>query len=101
MQAFGLSLIKGRLGSNQDRCEIQTPPEPKCARGPVFGAPRTTKTSNVAAAAIEAARPGSRPGPIRIDAHKEPHKELSHADNNEVFAGNALGPSISPGDGRR
>ena len=27
MQAFGLSLIKGRLGSNQDRCEIQTPPE--------------------------------------------------------------------------
>ncbi len=97
MQAFGLSLIKGRLGSNQDRWEIQTPPERKRAGGPVFGAPRRTKTSNAAAVAIEGVRPGSRPGPIRIDAHKE----LSHADNNEVFAGHALGPSISPGDGRR
>jgi hypothetical protein len=39
MQAFGLSLIKGRLGSDQERREIQTSPERKRARGPVFGAP--------------------------------------------------------------
>jgi hypothetical protein len=118
MQAFSLSLIKGRLGSNQDRWEIQTQPERKRARGPVFGAPRRTKTSNAAAVATDGVRPGSRPGPIRIGAHKE----LSHADNNAVFAvgnarrasasrqrgskkgaadGHLLGPSISPGDGRR
>jgi len=107
MQAFGLSLIKGRIGSDQERREIQTSPERKRARGPVFGAPRRTRTSNAAAAAIE----GVRPGPIRTDAHKE----LSHADENAVFAvgnarraskkgaadGHPLGPSISPRDGRR
>jgi hypothetical protein len=31
MQAFGLSLIKGRLGSDQERREIQTSPERKRA----------------------------------------------------------------------
>ena len=33
MQAFSLSLIKGRLGSDQERREIQTSPERKRARG--------------------------------------------------------------------
>ena len=118
MQAFGLSLIKGRLGSDQERREIQTSPERKRARSSVFGAPKRTKTSNAAAAAIEGVRSGSRPGPIRIDRHKE----LFNANDNAVFAGgNArgasaarrrasnkgaadghhLGPSISPSDGRR
>src|SRR5271163_4430830 len=59
MQAFGLSLIKGRLGSDQERREIQTPPERKRARGPVFGALRRTKTSNAAAVAIGGVRPRS------------------------------------------
>ena len=90
MQAFGLSLIKGRLGSDQERREIQTSPERKRARGPVFGASRRTKPSNAAAGAIDGVRPRSRPGPIRIDRHKE----LSHVDDNAVFAvGNARGAS--------
>ena len=118
MQAFGLSLIKGRLGSDQERREIQTSPERKHARGLVLGAAGRSKTSNAAAAAIEGVRPGSRPGPVRTDAYKE----LSHAGDNAVFrAGNARGastgrrraskkgaaggyphgPSISPGDDRR
>jgi len=59
MQAFGLSLIKGRLGSDQERREIQTSPERKRAPSSVFGAPKRTKTSNAAAAAIEGVRPGS------------------------------------------
>jgi hypothetical protein len=104
MQAFGLSLIKGRLGSDQERREIQTSPERNALEAPVFGAPRRSKTSNAAAAAIDA------------------HEELSHADDDTVFAvanarrastdrqraskkgaadGHPRGPSISPGDGRR
>ena len=58
MQALGLSLIKGRLGSDQERREIQTSPERKRARGPVFGAPRRTKTSNAASVAIDGVRAG-------------------------------------------
>jgi hypothetical protein len=90
MQAFSLSLMKGRLGSDQERREIQTSPERKRARSSFFGAPKRTKTSNAAAAAIECVRSGSRPGPIQIDRHEE----LFNADDDAVFAGgNARGAS--------
>jgi len=117
MQAFSLSLIKGRLGSDQERREIQTSPE---RNAPEAGLRRARKDQDV-----ERRRRGDRWGasrvltsPIPIDAHEE----LSHADDNAVFAvgnarrassgrrrgsqkgaadGHPLGPSISPGDGRR
>ena len=59
MQAFGLSLIKGRLGSDQERREIQPSPERKRARGRSAGAPARSKTSNAAVVAIDGVRPGS------------------------------------------
>ena len=61
MQAFGLSLIKGRLGSDQERREIQTSPERKSARGPVFG--RAQKDQDV-----ERRRRGDRGRASRVPA---------------------------------
>src|ERR1700722_3067857 len=117
MQAFSLSLIKGRLGSDQERREIQTSPERKRARGRSSARPegpgRRTPPPRRSVACVPVLT-----SPIRIDAHKE----LSNADDNAVFAvgnarrastgrrrgskkgaadGHPLGPSISPGDGRR
>ena len=69
MQAFGLSLIKGRLGSNQDRREIQTPARTKeppgresrevetPAEGQAFGAVKVSRTMKAAAAANDASCP--------------------------------------------
>ena len=93
MQAFGLSRMKGRLGSDQERRRDVPRPNEKAPKAPSSGATRRTKTSNAAVAAIGEVRPG----PIRIDAHEE----LSDADNDEVSAEHSLDPSISPGDGRR
>src|SRR5271156_65618 len=116
MQAFSLSLIKGRLGSDQERREIQTSPERKRAETSLRRARKDQDVERRRGDRWRASRVLT--SPIRIDAHKE----LSHADDNAVFAvGNArrgstgrrrgskkgaadgppLGPSISPGDGRR
>src|SRR5277367_326721 len=119
MQAFSLSLIKGRDASDRIRNGGKSKPRPN-ENAPEAGLRRARKDQDT-----ERRRRGDRwrasrvlTSPIRIDAHKE----LSHADDNAVFAvgnarrastgrrrgskkgaadGHPLGPSISPGEGRR
>jgi len=85
MQAFSLSLIKGRLGSDQERREIQTSPQRKRARGRSSARPEG---------------PGRRTPPPRRSVACVPGPDLSHpnrcaqgavhAGDNAVFAvGNA------------
>src|SRR5277367_411386 len=119
MQAFSLSLIKGRLGSDRIRNGGKSKPRPN-ENAPEAGLRRARKDQDVERRRRSDRWRASRvlTSPIRIDAHKE----LSHADDNAVFTvgnarrastgrrggskkgaadGHPLGPSISPGDGRR
>ena len=59
MQALGLSLTKGRLGSIRNGGKSKPRPNAKAPEARSSGAPRRTRTSNAAAAAIEGVRPGS------------------------------------------
>ena len=117
MQAFSLSLIKGRLGSVRNGGKSNPRPN---ENAPEASLRRARKDQDVESRLRGDRWRASRvlTSPIRMDANKE----LSHADDNAVFAvgnarrastgrrrgskkgaadGHPLGPSISPGDGRR